>query len=104
MDKLVRRITAVRRNGENRDVVVVYRESKKSRKNSDWSRPFERVARHLIRGEADFAQEAVRRHEKSARDRRDGWIYDLPVNVFKAHRKGYNEARKAVPFSLLPKA
>ena len=104
MDKLVRRITAVRRDGTSNDVVVVYRESKKSRKASDWSRPFERIARHLIKGEADFSQEALRRHEKSARDRRDGWIYDLPVNVFKARRKGYNEARKAVPFSLLPKA
>ena len=105
MDKLVRRITAVRRKADGNEAVVIYRDSGKgSRKVSDWSRPIERVARHLLRADAIFGQEAVRLHEKSNRRRRDGWLHDLPINVIKARRKGYNEARKAVPFNVLPKA
>ena len=105
MDKIVKRVTVVRRNADGNEAVAVYREPKKGRrKTSEWSRPLERVARHLIRADAIFGQEASRRHEKSSRKRRDGWILDLPGNVMKAQRKSYNEARKAVPFSLLPKA
>jgi hypothetical protein len=105
MDKIVRRVTVVRRNADGNEAVAVYREPKKrTRRVSEWSRPLERVARHLIRADAIFGNEATRLHDKSSRRRRDGWLFDLPGNVMKAQRKGYNEARKAVPFRLLPKA
>jgi hypothetical protein len=105
MDKIVRRVTVVRRNADGNEVVAVYREPKKpTRKVSEWSRPLERAVRHLIRADATFGDVVSRLHDKSSRKRRDGWLFDLPGNVMKAQRKSYNKARKAVPVSLLPKA
>jgi hypothetical protein len=110
MDKLVRRVTVVQGTGDNREGVVVYedpderREERYSRRTSPLLRPFERVARHLIKADLIFVQDAYQRYLDSSRRRRDGWLRDAPENVFKSSRKAYNEARKAVPFGLLPKA
>ena len=38
------------------------------------------------------------------RRRRDGWLVDAPATVVESGRKAYNEARKAIPFRILPKA
>ena len=104
MDKLVSRVTVVQRSGNTTHVDVVYKESKKDRPKLTWSRPLERVARRLV--EADIAKdrELLRLHDESNARRPDGWIIDGPGILAAAARKGYNEARKAVPFRLLPKA
>jgi hypothetical protein len=43
------------------------------------------------------------RHNESNRRGRDGWLLDGPANLAESGRKTFNEARKAVPFRLLPK-
>jgi hypothetical protein len=65
--------------------------------------PIERAARRLVRAQIVWGQEALRRHNRSNRRRRDGWLLDVPVNLAESGRKAFNEARKAVPFRLLPK-
>jgi hypothetical protein len=104
MDKLVSRVTIVHRSGSGTQVDVVYKEAKKDRPKVTWSRPLERVARRLV--EADIAKdrELLRLHDEGNTRRPDGWIIDGPGILAAAARKGYNEARKAVPFRLLPKA
>jgi hypothetical protein len=105
MDKLVKRITAVRRKADGNEAVVVYNDKgTRSRKVSGWARPIERIAHRMLKSEAIAGDEALRLHEKSNTRRRDGWLHDLSINLIKAQRKGYNEARKAVPFGMLPKA
>jgi hypothetical protein len=106
MDDLVRRVTLVRRSGDEskQRSVVVYREPRKHRaKVSVVTRPLERGAKHLERAVVIFGQETLRRHEESNRRGRDGWLLEGPGNVVEAGRKALNEARKAVPFVTLPK-
>jgi hypothetical protein len=104
VDKEVRRITVVTRTGDTSQATVVYKDSTKERKVSDLSAPFEKVVRRLMKAQAIGSVDALRRHEKSNSERRDGWIRDAPVNLIKSTRKSYNEARKIAPFGILPKA
>jgi Family of unknown function (DUF6312) len=105
MDKLVDRVTVVRRSGDQREAIAVYRDPRSSRnKSSPWLRPLERGVRRLLRAAVVQTQDQYQRHLDSNRKRRDGWLIDAPANFVKASRKGYNEARKAVPFRVLPKA
>lgn len=105
MDKLVKRITAVGRSPDGTESVVVYRNPRgKSRKLSKLGQPLEKAARRLLRADNVLTSEALRLHDRSNSRRKDGWLMDGPINIIKAHRKAYNEARKLTPFRLLPKA
>ena len=105
MDKLVRRVTVVQRSSDDPQAVAVFEQPrKKRRKVSVWTRPLERAARRLIQAEVIFGQELLRRGEESTRRRQDGWLLEAPANISESGRKAYNEARKAVPFGILPKA
>jgi len=101
--ELIRRITVLKRGGNATEATTVYREPRKRRKSSALISPIERAARRLVRAQIVFGQEALRRHNQSNRRRRDGWLIDAPANLAESGRKAFNEARKAVPFRLLPK-
>jgi hypothetical protein len=106
MDKLVRRVTVIERKGDENlpRAVVVYKEPSRGRASvSILTRPFEQGAKHLLKAQIIFGQEALRRLEKSNRRRRDGWLLEGPSNFVESGRKAVNEARKAIPFKLLPK-
>jgi len=107
MDKLVKKITVIRRAGAETEAVRIYQDpgaKKKRRKVSGWAEPFERAARSMLKANSAFSDSALRRADKSNRRRRDGWILDAPVIVLKSGRDSYNRARKAVPFGIMPKA
>ena len=101
--ELIRRITVLKRSDKATEATTVYREPRKRRKSSALISPIERAARRLVRAQIVFGQEALRRHNQSNRRRRDGWLLDGPANLAESGRKAFNEARKAVPFRLLPK-
>jgi hypothetical protein len=103
MGDLISRITVIHRNGEHSDAVTVYREPRKRRRSSTLVKPLERATRHIIRSQVVFGQELLRRNDRANRRRRDGWLVDAPATVVESGRKAYNEARKAVPFRILPK-
>src|SRR5271156_6628290 len=99
MDRIVKRVTVIRRSGDEPRAVTVYREPRaKGARGSVLTRPFERGARHLEKAFVIFGQESLRRHEDSNRRRRDGWLLEAPGNFIESGRKALNEARKAVPF------
>jgi hypothetical protein len=104
MSDLIERITVIRRDGASPEPVTVYRQPSEQRKGSLLLRPVERVAHRLIRAQVIFGQEVLRRHDKANRKRRDGWLIEAPSIIAESGRKAYNEARKAVPFRILPKA
>lgn len=105
MDKLVKRITAVGRTPQGSESVLVYRDPRgKSRKVSALGKPMEKSVRRMLRADNVLTSEALRLHNRSNRKRKDGWLMDGPINVIKANRKAYNEARKLAPFRILPKA
>jgi hypothetical protein len=68
------------------------------------TRPIERAARRLVRAQVVFGQEVIRRSDRANRRRKDGWLLEAPAIVLESGRKAYNEARKGVPFRILPKA
>jgi hypothetical protein len=103
MDKLVRRITQIRRSGDKSDPTVIYEKGEQDEDEIGLFGPVEKVSKRLRQADQVFSAEALRLHEKSARERDGGWFFDAPANIMKAHRKAYNEARKAVPFKLVPK-
>lgn len=106
MNKLVKRVTLVKRSGAGTEAVRVYNKAgkKKKRKVSGLVAPLERAARKLVKANVVLGQETVRRSNKANRRRRDGWFFDGPVIIAKSGRSAYNEARKADPLGLLPKA
>jgi hypothetical protein len=103
-DDLISRVTVIQRKGGDSEAVTVYRQPRKRRKVSTLGRPLERVARHLVKSQVVFGQEILRLHDKANRRRRDGWLVEAPSIIIESGRKAYNEARKGVPFRLLPKA
>ena len=103
-EELIKRITVIQRTGETPEAVIAQKEPRRRRKTSVLTRPFERAARQLIRAQIIFGQEALRRHNRANRRRRDGWLLEGPAIIIESGRKAYNEARKAVPFRILPKA
>ncbi|HEY7242862.1 MAG TPA: hypothetical protein VH678_03150 [Xanthobacteraceae bacterium] len=106
MDRVVRRVTIVQRSGDSRTATVAYEHPEEREdetvQSSPLLRPVERVMRRLLKAGVIFAQEGYKRHLESG-ERRNGWLFDAPSNVLHAGVKAYNEARKAVPFRLLPK-
>jgi uncharacterized protein DUF6312 len=105
MDAPVRRVTVVARKGDRRESETVYlKGARKRRKGSVWARPLERAARRLAKAQLIYAQEVLRRHDEANRFQRDGWLREAPSIIGESSRRAYNEARKAVPFKILPKA
>lgn len=105
MSDLIERVTVLQRDADVAQAVTLYRrDQKRSAKSSTVSRSLEKATRRMIRAEIIFAEDLLRRHDESSRRRKDGWLLEAPANMVGAGRKAYNEARKAVPFRLLPKA
>jgi hypothetical protein len=102
--ELMRRVTVIQRTEHSPTAITVYRKGRRRRRVSVMTRPLERAARRLIRAQITFGQEALRRHDRANRRRRDGWLVEAPAIIIQSGRKAYNEeVRKAVPFRLLPK-
>jgi len=104
MGRLINRVTVIQRSGEHPEAVAVYREPRKRRRTSGLTRPLEQATRRLIRAQVVFGQEVLRRNDRANRRRRDGWLVNAPNTVVEAGRKAYNEARRGIPFRILPKA
>ena len=101
LSKSVKRITVLQRDADgNMSPVVVFKKRRSKKKGSQMLRPVERI----MRSYADVSDAAtgtyLRRHKKSNRKRRDGWVRDLQGNLVKAGRKGAREIRPAAVFGL----
>ncbi len=90
MAGIVRRITVVSMGTGETDSVgraVYKRKRKRKRKVSKWLRPLEKMIRRSRRADQTFATEALKRHDRSNRKRRNGFIRDAPLNILQAARK-----------------
>jgi hypothetical protein len=92
LSKSIRRITVFERDaaGSLRPVVVFNRRRSKKRQTKAL-KPLERLVRTLSDGSDSFAGSYARRHRKSNRKSRNGWLRDLPLNLSKAATKGLKE-------------
>jgi hypothetical protein len=95
MDKLVRRVTVVQRDGDTRQSSVVY-ENEEEDEDSDVRFPsLERAVRHLLKAELILSQEAYERHLRSTSRRKGSWLLDAPSNLLHAINKAGKEVSKA---------
>ncbi|WP_419897685.1 DUF6312 domain-containing protein [Roseomonas sp. USHLN139] len=56
------------------------------RKQAKFLKPLERSMRKAMRRQLGAAQIYLARHERSNRRKRDGWLKDLPRNIYRAVR------------------
>jgi hypothetical protein len=103
MDKLVRRVTVVPRDGEHHKPKVVF-ESDDDYHDEDGGPPafkgLERAVRHVLKAQVIAAQDAYQRHLDSTAKDDNSWLVDAPMNFIKSRRKALKEIRKAVPFGM----
>jgi hypothetical protein len=92
LSKKVRRITVLERDNTGAlSSVVVFERRRKNKKGSRALRPLQRLAKMTVDAGDAYASDLRKRHKKSNRKRRDGWLRDLPVNWTRAGRKGLRE-------------
>jgi hypothetical protein len=96
LSKSVRRVTVLQRNASG-DVtpVVVFKRGRGKKKGTRLMRPLEKAARSLADASNAATSTYLKRHKKSNRKRRDGWVRDTPTNVIEAGRKALKEIRPA---------
>lgn len=96
LPKSVRRVTVLAR-GEQGGAVVVHRvvlaKQRKKRKGTKALRPLERLVRKNAQAQEALTATYVRRHNRSSRKRKDGWLRDLSVNVARASTKAAKKLR-----------
>src|ERR1700730_15963060 len=88
---LIRRITVLKSSGETVEAVTVHQEPRRRPRVSAWTSPLEHAARRLVRAQVVFGQEILRRHNRSNRRRRDGWLLEGPANIIESSRKGLQQ-------------
>jgi hypothetical protein len=92
----VRRITVFNRDGSGSlRPVVVYKRRRGKKKQTAGLKPLERLTRTVADANDAFASTYAKRHRRSNRKRKDGWLRDAVVNLGKAGDKG----RKELDFS-----
>jgi hypothetical protein len=89
MAALYSRITVVRPDGSD----TLYKKRRKKRRISPWLRPIERAARRSMRAKSTFQSELLRRHNRSNRKRRNGWLRDIGINMLRAQGKAMKKLR-----------
>jgi hypothetical protein len=52
-----------------------------------WARPFEKETRRTYMAMSRFANEGLKRHQRSNSKKKNGWLKDLSHNTYTANRK-----------------
>jgi hypothetical protein len=77
--------------GRLRPFRIYSKKAKKKRKVSWVLRPHERTLRRYAEAEATFVNDYLRRHNKSSKKKRNGYLRDLSDNTDKAYRKAMKQ-------------
>lgn len=72
---------------------VIYERPREGKKQSRRLKPVESAVRRTMQGFSTAADDYLERHDKSNAKKRDGWLMEMPGNVFKAMRKGSKRAK-----------
>jgi hypothetical protein len=83
------------------NAILVYRVGSKGKKKKGTRGLgiFEKMLRRSADANKTMASEYLDRHKRSNRKRRDGWVRDLPVNVFRARGKSMKRLQLGRLFS-----
>ena len=94
LSKTVRRITVLQQDASGAITpVTVFTRGRKKKKGSRLLRPGEAAVRMFAEVSDKATSTYLRRHKKSNRKRRDGWVRDTPANLVDAGQKALKEVR-----------
>ena len=95
--KSVRRVTMLQRDdlGNLRPVVLFSRGRRKKKKSTAAVQPFEQMTRSLAEASDAATRTYLRRHKRSNRKRRDGWVGDAQTNLLRAGTKALKQIQPA---------
>jgi len=74
-------------------VLVFKKKTKKKFKRSRGTKQIEEAARRMVDSNATVLTTYLKRHKASNRKSRDGWVKDMPINVFKANQKAIHRLK-----------
>ena len=74
-------------------VLVFKKKSKKKYKRSRGTKQIEEAARRMVDSNGTILTTYLKRHKASNRKSRDGWVKDMPINVFKANQKAVHRIK-----------
>jgi hypothetical protein len=95
MNRGVEEVILLRQDDRGRTTTrTVFRRSKKAKKGSGPLHTLGRVVRGLVAGQQVAAKNYLAHHDKSNRERSDGWMTDLSSNVYRATRRGLRKVRR----------
>ncbi len=96
MNKAVEEIILIRQDDRGRSTTrTVYKRRKQRKKGTAPLDTIGKIVRKIATGQQAAAELYVRKHDQSNREERDGWLRDLPYNVFRATRRGLKKVRRA---------
>lgn len=85
LSKKIRRISILSL-GEG-EASTLYKAKKRKKKRSRALKPLEKAVRRLGKANSSTARLYLKRHKKSTRKKRDGWLRDFSYNIHRAARK-----------------
>ena len=96
LSKSVRRVTVLQQDASGAmTAVTLFKRGRKKKKGTRLLRPAEDTVRMCAEIGDRATGTYLRRHKKSNRKRRDGWVRDTPANLVDAGRKALKEVRPA---------
>jgi hypothetical protein len=96
LSKSVRRVTVLQQDSSGAITpVTLFKRGSKKKKSSRLLRPGEDAVRMFAEVGDRATSTYLRRHKKSNRKRRDGWVRDTPSNVIDAGRQALKEIKPA---------
>jgi hypothetical protein len=96
LGRLARRVTIVPPKGTEATPVLVYERKRKKKKGTPMFRRMDKMVRGAMEAERVYADDYLRRHAKSNRKRKDGWMRDGFYNNMRAGRKAMKAMRKMI--------
>ena len=96
LGRLARRVTVVPPKGSGADPVLIYERAPKKKKGTPMFRRMDKMVRGMMAAERAYAEDYLRRHEKSNCKRKDGWMRDGFYNNMRAGRKAMKELKKSL--------
>lgn len=103
----VRRIKGIKRiiipaslqpGGGTGEAITIKAKGKKRRKQSKALKFQEKIARRTMRSGASIFDGYLKRHKRSNRKKKDGWMKDLNKNLFNSARKGRKKFKLSTIF------
>jgi hypothetical protein len=90
-----RRVTLVTRDSSGKTTSEIrYQRARRDKRGTVGVRSVDDFVRRLTRADMVMDQSYLSRHDRSNKDRSDGWLLDLETNILNAARKGLRELER----------